>query len=226
MLVNQTTTGLPQSGPQTNGAPASSGRVISSDFDTFLKMLTVQMTNQDPLNPIDSSDYAVQLATFSGVEQQAKTNQLLTALSLQMGTTGMAQMASWVGKEARAPVAGYFDGSAITLAPNPVSYADRVEVVVRNAAGTEVQRTPIPVSADPVQWAGVGADGTPLPRGLYTFEVVNYDGDGRVILQEQADIYSRVQEVRSEGGQTILMLAGGVGVLATSVTALRDPAYF
>ena len=47
-----------------------------------------------------------------------------------------------------------------------------------------------------------------------------------MILQEQADIYSRVQEVRSEGGQTVLMLAGGVGVLATSVTALRDPAYF
>ncbi len=222
MQINQTSINTPQSG----AAPTGPGRVISSDFDTFLKMLTVQMTNQDPLNPIDSADYAVQLATFSGVEQQAKTNQLLTALSLQMGASGMAQMASWVGKEARAPVAGFFDNSPITVAPNPVSYADRVELVVRNATGIEVQRMSIPVSADPVQWAGVGDDGLPLPSGLYTFEVVNYDAEGEVFLQEQADIYSRVQEVRSEGGQTILMLAGGVGVLATSVSALRDPAYF
>ena len=38
---------------------------ISADFETFLKMLTVQMQNQDPLNPVDSSDYATQLATFT-----------------------------------------------------------------------------------------------------------------------------------------------------------------
>lgn len=40
--------------------------VIGSDFDTFLKLLTTQMKNQDPLNPINSTDYATQLATFSG----------------------------------------------------------------------------------------------------------------------------------------------------------------
>ena len=59
----------------TAGSSTSTGG-ISSDFNTFLRMLTVQMQNQDPLNPIDSADYAVQLATFSGVEQQVRTNQL------------------------------------------------------------------------------------------------------------------------------------------------------
>ena len=39
----------------------------SSDYETFLKMLTVQMQNQDPLNPVESSDFAAQLATFSSV---------------------------------------------------------------------------------------------------------------------------------------------------------------
>ncbi len=67
--------------------------MISSDFDTFLKMLKVQMENQDPLNPTDSSEYAQQLATFSGVEQAVLTNDLLTALMVQMNTTGMAQLA-------------------------------------------------------------------------------------------------------------------------------------
>ena len=64
------TTLSPLAAPATTppAAPAPS-RAISSDFDTFLRMLTVQMRNQDPLDPIDSADYAVQLATFSGVEQ-------------------------------------------------------------------------------------------------------------------------------------------------------------
>ncbi len=59
---NSTLTGL-------NANPKNeSSSNISADFETFLKMLTVQMQNQDPLNPVDSSDYATQLATFSGVE--------------------------------------------------------------------------------------------------------------------------------------------------------------
>lgn len=203
-------------------AAGTSTRKIASDFDTFLRMLTVQMQNQDPLNPVDSSDYAVQLATFSGVEQQVQTNDLLKALAAQMGTSGMAQMAAWVGKEARAPVAAQFTGPPVTVAPNPALLADKVEMVVRNAAGTEVQRMTIPNGAAPVQWTGVGDGGIPFPSGLYTFEVIS-SANGEVLLAEQADVYSTVTEVRSERGETILMLSGGVAVPASLVSALRDP---
>lgn len=199
----------------------TSETVISSDFETFLKMLTVQMENQDPLNPTDSAEYAMQLATFSGVEQQVLTNDLLEAMIVQSGVTGMAQMASWVGKEARAAVPAHFNGSPVTIAPNPALAADRVELVVTDADGNEVQRSEIAVSAEPIEWAGVDADGNPLPTGTYTFNVVSYDGD-EVILDEVADVYSTVTEVRSENGETILILDGGVGVLASQVSALRS----
>ena len=199
----------------------TSETVISSDFETFLKMLTVQMENQDPLNPTDSSEYAMQLATFSGVEQQVLTNDLLNALMMQMNTTGMAQMADWVGKEARAAAPAYFDGTPITIAPNPAAVADKVELVVYDADGTEVQRAEIPKSADPIEWAGSAADGTPFTTGLYTFAVES-SANGEVILNETADIYATVQEVRSENGQSILILEGGVAVQATDVTALRE----
>ena len=59
---------------QSTSIAPSSNSALSSDFETFLKMLTVQMENQDPLNPVDSADFAVQLATFSSVEQQVLTN--------------------------------------------------------------------------------------------------------------------------------------------------------
>ncbi len=195
--------------------------VISSDFETFLKMLTVQMENQDPLNPTDSSEYAQQLATFSGVEQAVLTNDLLSAMMVQMNTTGMAQMADWVGKEARAPAAGHFNGSPITIAPNPAATAETVELVVSDSEGNEVQRYDIPKSADPIEWAGTQSDGTSFPSGLYQFQVVS-SANGEAILTETADIYARVHEVRSENGQSILVLKGGVSVLASDVSALRE----
>ena len=67
MEIGQNLHGL---APAANSQSTAAKAMINSDFETFLKMLTAQMENQDPLNPIESSDYAVQLATFSGVEQQ------------------------------------------------------------------------------------------------------------------------------------------------------------
>lgn len=213
----------PQSTPafasgQTTETPET---VISSDFETFLKMLTVQMENQDPLNPTDSAEYAMQLATFSGVEQQVLTNDLLEAMMVQMGTTGMAQMASWVGRDARAAVPAQFNGNPITIAPNPAAIADRVELVVTDAGGAEVQRLELPSSAQAYEWSGLAEDGSPLPHGQYRFNLVSYSGD-EVLIDEPAEIYARVTEVRAEGGETILILEGGSGVLANQVSALRE----
>ena len=209
--------------PTPSFAPTTetSEAVISSDFDTFLKMLTVQMENQDPLNPTDSAEYAMQLATFSGVEQQVLTNDLLNAMMMQLNVTGMAQMADWVGKEARTAAPVHFDGSPITIAPNPAAIADKVELVVYNEAGDEVQRLEIPKSSDPIEWAGTSPDGSPFPSGVYRFNVESsFNGD--IVLDETADVYARVLEVRSENGESLLILEGEVAVRAADVSALRE----
>lgn len=212
-LTGATGTTVPNSG--------STRPQISSDFETFLRMLSVQMENQDPLNPIDSSDYAVQLATFSSVEQQVQTNTLLEALTAQISSSGLAEMAAWVGRDARVTAPAQFTGTPITLLPNPAARSESVELIVRNDIGTEVQRVPLPVSADPIQWAGVNATGTPFPSGRYSFEVVSTAG-GEVILAEPAAHYATVREVRVDGGQMVLMFDGDVAVPATEVTALRQ----
>ena len=216
---------ITQTPPDTARAAASGTEtpeaVISSDFETFLKMLTVQMENQDPLNPTQSEKFATQLATFSGVEQQVLTNDLLESMIGQMGASDMAQMAGWVGREARAAVPGQFDGDPITVAPDPAAAADRAELVVTNARGAEVQRLNIPVSGDAFDWPGRAADGTPLPDGRYDFTVVSYAGE-EVLDEAPAEIYARVTEVRAAGGETHLMLEGGAAVPATQVSALRE----
>ncbi len=195
---------------------------ITSDYNTFLKMLTTQMQNQDPLNPIDSADYAVQLATFSGVEQQSRTNQLLERLNGQFGMMGMAQLATWVGQEARAAVPVWLDETAVTLSPEPAKTADRAVLVVRDATGQLVSREDMPASTDPYQWLGADAKGDPLPRGLYSLSLESYAGE-QLIATTPVQSYARIIEAQTGPKGTTLLLAGGVEVAASDVTALRVP---
>lgn len=210
--------------PAATPAPeASSRKELNSDFETFLKMLTVQMENQDPLDPVKSEDFAVQLATFSGVEQQVQTNELLKSLATQMSVSGMAEFAGWVGMEARAAAPALFDGTPIALTPKPQATADSAALVVRDAGGTIVQRVPIPVAEKPMEWTGILQDGSTLPDGTYSFDVESYSG-GSVVANSPAEVYARIVEARAEGGTTQLILEGGTAIDAADVSALRQPA--
>ena len=202
---------------------SASNAVISSDFETFLKMLTTQMQNQDPLNPIESSDYAVQLATFSGVEQQVRTNQLLADLANQMGSSGLSQLAGWIGMEARAPVSAQFNGSALTVWPKHDSTADRAELVVRDSVGAEVARQPLALGTESLSWDGKGADGATLPAGRYRFEVQSFRDDA-VLDTIPAEVYVPVIEARIEDGRSVLVVQGDQVIGTDEISAFRDPA--
>ena len=197
--------------------------VISSDFQTFLEMLTVQMKNQDPLNPIDSSDYAVQLATFSSVEQQVLTNDLLNGLITQVANSGIAQLAGWVGMEARSAAPARFDGSPLTLLPQVSARADEAWLVVRDASGREVARDPLAIDTGETEWAGTDASGAPLPTGLYTFEVENH-AEGTLLGNSPVEHYARITEAQNAGGGLVLVLEGGAQVSSAEISALRNPA--
>lgn len=214
----QSTTPPPSSPP----IPAKSGTLIGSDFNTFLRMLTVQMQNQDPLNPIEATDYAVQLATFSGVEQQVRANQLLSQLSGQFSVMGMAQLAGWVGQEARTTGPVHYNGSPITLSPNPATTADAAVLVVTDAQGAVVARESLPLGTAPYQWLGADAAGNPLPPGRYTLALESRRGD-ETLRTDPVEAYHPILEVRRNGDGVRLVLRGGIEVDAASVTALRVP---
>lgn len=73
------------------------------DFETFVKMLTTQLKNQDPLDPMDSANFASQLAAFSSVEQQVLTNDRLETIKNQLASSGLLSHSEWVGKFAKVP---------------------------------------------------------------------------------------------------------------------------
>ncbi|MDU8910976.1 flagellar hook capping FlgD N-terminal domain-containing protein [Aestuariicoccus sp. MJ-SS9] len=217
---------IAQSPPPTsnaaNGGPQTgqSKSAISSDFETFLRMLTVQMQNQDPLNPVDSQDFAVQLATFSTVEQAVVTNDLLRDIGTQLNGNVMQQLAGWVGMEALARGPVRFEGSPITVRPDFADGADRADLVVRNEAGEVMQRIPIDQTEEVVTWAGVDDRGTPLPDGVYRFDVESFAED-TLIESKIAAVYSRIEEARAEGNDILLRLSDGGEVLSDLVGGVR-----
>lgn len=216
LLSNGASTPLPADSDQGTTA-------ITSDFDTFLRMLTVQLQNQDPLNPIESSDYAVQLATFSGVEQQVQTNELLRAMTSQQAADGLAQLAGWVGMEARTTEPVAFTGGPVTLDVDPDAFAEAAELIVYDDRDIEMQRLTLVPGQTSFEWSGVGTNGEMLPDGNYRFDVVSY-ALGQEIGRGPASSYSLVTEVQSVDGLNQLVLSSGHRVATSAVTAVRDPA--
>ncbi|MGB7269570.1 MAG: flagellar hook capping FlgD N-terminal domain-containing protein [Albidovulum sp.] len=215
MDVASVTSAKPITQSQTDAAK------VSGDYEMFLKMLTAQMKNQDPLNPVDSTDYATQLATFSGVEQQVKTNQLLEALAGQNGASGMAQYASWVGMEARAAVPVDFHGQKITLQPAPADGADKTVLVAFDAQNRAVSRQEINVSNNPINWTGTDNAGNAVLHGVYSFQLESYQA-GKIIANDKVEVYGKITETRQDADGAVLVMESGATVSPSDIKALRQ----
>ncbi|MBM7069899.1 flagellar hook capping FlgD N-terminal domain-containing protein [Actibacterium sp. 188UL27-1] len=218
--MDVTATPTVQGNAQTTLQAQSSTTSINSDFDTFLKMLTAQLTNQDPLNPLDSQDFAVQLATFSSVEQQTKTNDLLTELTNRFTASGTSQLANWVGREARVTADATFSGSPLTLYPDIPEAATKAELVVKDSTGREVDRRAITLDAREVLWTGEDENGETFPNGPYTFTVEAVTSGDATTTAPVAH-YARITEARLTTGDERLVLHGGVLVAPDEVIAIR-----
>lgn len=207
----QTATAAPSATPRPPG--------LASDYMTFLRMLTVQMRNQDPLNPMAASDFAVQLATFAGVEQATMTNQLLGSM---LSRSGLAEMGGWVGMQARLFSGAWFEGAPISLTPDATLGASQATLIVRDADGAVVDSRRLDPGAQGYLWDGRTADGRPLPHGQYTFELESRQGE-TVMDTSPVAAWTDIREVRLEGGQPFLVLSGGRMVEAAQVSGLRQP---
>lgn len=216
-------TGAAAAPPQSaaTGAAGGGGAFANGDFETFLRMLTTQIKNQDPLNPMEGSDFAVQLATFSGVEQQVRTNELLASLGGSLGLSGLSQYAGWIGREVRSTAPLRFEDTPLALQIEPDRSADSVVLVTRDAQGREVTREEIGTGSGEVDWFGRDALGNKLPDGAYSFTIENRQGE--TLLSEAAvPAWGRVSEARLGADGAVLVLEGGTEVAAAAVSAIRD----
>ena len=200
---------------------AGRGSALASDFDTFLKMLTVQARNQDPLNPLDATDYATQLATFSNVEQQVMTNDLLADISAAVSGSRLDTLRAWVGAQVLSEAPSRYDGGDVAIRTVPSEVATSADLVVSDAAGQEIFRGLVDPTAATVTWDGSRTDGRAAGTGPFSFAVEGFAGT-EALPSQPAAVYGRVAEARfDEGGRTVLTLESGAEVSEDDVMGMR-----
>lgn len=212
-----------QTTPQNQPTSPSPTSALTSDFETFLRMLTAQARHQDPLEPLDSSEYAAQLAQFSMVEQQVQTNDLITRLTSVLGGNDLGQLAGWVGMDVRTTAAFRFDQSPVTLFAQAEPAATDAVLVIRGADGTVLDRQNVPVSQTEFQWAGVDENGNPMPSGLYSATLESYR-NGDKLADKPVASFDRVVEAQVGNDSVMLTLASGQSVAVADVDAVRTGA--
>lgn len=199
---------------------ASSGKPTPTDYETFLTMLTTQLENQDPLDPVESQDLAVQLATFSGVEQQTLTNDLLAQLTQALGAESMSEMSNWIGREVLTDKPVSFSGTPIDVEFNIPNQATGAELIVLDEHNRELQRLTVPLDETSLSWAGADDSGHPFPSGNYRFELQG-NVDGTPLPSRDARAFAEVAEVRRLDDQMVLRLSGGADLPAEEVSGFR-----
>lgn len=211
----------------TPSEPAIATATISSDFETFLTLMTAQLENQDPLNPMDSAEYSTQLATFAAVEQQALTNEYLVdlgkTLESLMGSSGLSAFSDWIGKEVLATGPAYFDGVTPKLLEFSVpADTEAANLVAYDVNGNEVSRQAVPLTTQGELWSGMNADGVLLPAGLYAFGIEMIQS-GEVSETVPLEVYNTVEEIQIVDGETLVVMEGGALAFTSAVMGVREP---
>src|SRR6267154_6092320 len=181
-VVSGTTTAASSS--SSSSLPSRPGSTLAGNFHTFLQLLTTQLQNQNPLDPLDTNQFTQQLVQFAGVEQQLKTNDQLTTLVSLQKTAQSTQALDFVGKTAMV------DGGTTTMTNGAANWIlgvktnSTVNVSITNSTGQTVFTGSYPVSAGDGQafgWDGKGNDGTQWPDGKYTLTAQATDGSGNSV---------------------------------------------
>ena len=194
---------------------------IADNFDQFLQLLTTQLRNQSPLDPLDTNQFTQQLVQFASVEQQIKTNDSLSSLLTTNRVTGLTNAMGFVGARVTA------DGTTSALKDGAVSWqlnaprGGTATMTVLDANGNEVYSTTKTLTAgdQTFSWNGVKANGDTAPDGRYTIVVAAKDTNGQV-MTVKSEISGTVDGVDVTGDIPILDV-GGVLIPVTSVKSVR-----
>jgi flagellar basal-body rod modification protein FlgD len=168
-----------QSTSSPNGSSGSLGSVgadrqmIAQNFDQFLTLLTTQLKNQNPLDPLNTNEFTAQLVQFASVEQQIKQNDALSSLLSKTDASNAIGALYFVGRSVVS------DGSVNALENGKAKWilnADKsgnATITIKDSSGHVAFQTSLALTggAQPYQWDGKHNDGTPADDGLYTITV-------------------------------------------------------
>lgn len=194
----------------TTTGTSSSLDKLTSDFNNFLQLLTIQLQNQDPTEPMDTDKMTQQLVQFTGVEQQIKMNQSLDSIVGLQRETRTSTALSYIGKEVE------YEGEELILnqkgATSVFSYelpqdVDAVEVRIYDADGQEVRAVVGPATEGEhlIAWDGKDQNGNAVEAGAYSVTVKAVDSENEEVEVVQ-HMRGLVDGVQIDGEKAILSI--------------------
>jgi flagellar basal-body rod modification protein FlgD len=194
---------------------ATSKATLGTNFNTFLNMLTTQLKHQDPLSPMDSTQFTNQLVQFSSVEQQINANSNLEKLISLQTQTQTAQSVSYLGQDVE--VAGStlpYQGNTTSFSYTLPSDVNKCEVQIKDSSGAVVYKATgdTTTGRHDMSWDGTNTSGKTVDQGLYTINVVASKADGTAVTATTT-VTGQVTKVTNDStnGATLEMGAGTKG---------------
>lgn len=215
---------------------------VASDKDTFLKLLVAQLTNQDPLNPVEDTEFITQLAQFTSVEELQKLNTGMEQLNASYLNSQITSAASLIGLEV---IAG---GTNISLkgASSFKSEEDYPTIIATPAYDmTSCILTVYSTNADgsvgsivysaemtgswsagglhSIAWPGTNSAGTAMPDGSYTVSIRGYDANGAEVAVDLSSNGVVIGVETSSDGNHKLYLNDGRTVNFNEIALITVP---
>ena len=210
---------------QANGAyrSATNRTTIAQNFDAFLLLLTTQLKNQSPLDPMDTNQFTQQLVQFASVEQQLRSNDTLNALLTSVRASAVSTAASFVGMEITA------DGNKARLTNGKAEWmlnaarGGQASITITDSQGNVVAAKTMTVTAGAQKftWDGKTSTGTDAAAGDYKITVSAKDASGQEI-SVKTEITGRVDTVDMTEDEPVLVV-GSLRVALAHVRSIRRP---
>lgn len=152
---------------------------IGEEFNSFLKLLTAQLRNQDPLAPLDSTQFVEQLATFSSLEQNVRSNTSLDVIAAKMSDLYAIVASQWLGQTVKVESTWVpFSNEAVKFTVDIPVETDRAVLTVKDGDGKVVWNETLDRDAKSFSWNGSTlTSDTPAGAGLYQMGIDLYRGD-------------------------------------------------
>jgi len=196
--------------------------------DGFLKLLSHQLANQDPMKPMDQKRFAADLAQFSQLEQLSNVNNKLENLGKNAPQESKFYGASFLGKEVMTSgtsIEHKGDGASKNLPFYLDKSANAVMIRVfdsKNQMVAQIEKESMGQGAQAVTWDGVNLDGTPATKDTYRFEVRAWDSKMDEFKGETKAV-GVVTGVNFENGETVLTIDGKKKVFIRDVQSFKLP---
>ena len=212
---------IPIYDPTKPPASASSNGTSAKDLSqNFLRMLTVQLQNQDPLSPMDNAAMTAQLAALNQVDGINKLNTSVNALVAQMQSANFMNLASSVGKTVlSAGTKAYYSGNPISMGAKLDTSVSSLKAVIRDSNGQIASQFDFGSTASGVTdfiWDGANDAGEEVAQGMYTLELTATDAEGKISYPDSY-IGAMVASIGQEGSDLRVGLSDGRNILSTDI---------